>query len=40
MENFVTAHMEAIAESIPIKPNQKPNVRVQWESLVVRKKTR
>ena len=35
-ENFVNAHLEAVAEGIPTKQRAKP--RVQWETLTVRKK--
>ena len=35
-ENFVNAHLEAIAECIPTKQRAKPSV--PWETLVVRKK--
>ena len=35
-ENFVDAHQEAAAESIPTKQRGKP--RVPWETLAVRKK--
>ena len=35
-ENFVNAHLEAVAECIPTKQRAKP--RVPWETLAVRKK--
>ena len=35
-ENFVNAHLEAVAECIPTKQRAKP--RVPWKTLAVRKK--
>ena len=35
-ENFVNAHLEAVAECIPTKQRTKP--KVQWETLMVREK--
>ena len=35
-ENFVNAHLEAAAECILTKQRAKP--RVQWETLIIRKK--